>query len=357
MRSWDWRERMDGLRKQTDVHVDEAWQARIVAGVRGPRRRRFFRPALAISFAGATLAVLVWTMVAQAPTEVVHFDAKASGTRMNPDTEAVVAEQSAGRTRVDLRRGSMHFEIGRTGREFQVQAAGVTVTVLGTSFTVTRQPTEVVVAVQRGRVRVQHGNYRFELGDGDQRSIHIASVATPVVATSGESPMPQEAAPILPNAPASKSTTVPTVSPTSAGKRSARAVGAAAGPAEEDPVELLMRAADEARQAQAWAAALDDYGRVVAEHGHDARAGLASFSMGRILLHQLHRPGQAARAFAEARRLPLSPGLAREALAREIEAWHAANDDMRARGLAQEYSRRYSETDAPSVVRELTHTP
>lgn len=118
-----------------------------------------------------------------------------------------------------------------------------------------------------------------------------------------------------------------------------------------------MRAADEARRAQDWSAALADYGRVVAEHGRDSRAGLASFGMGRILLYQLHRPAQAARAFADARRLPLSPSLARESLTREIEAWHAADDDAHARGLADEYIRHYSEAGAPGVVRELLHKP
>jgi transmembrane sensor len=363
MRSWDWRDSIDGLRKRTEVHVDEAWQARIVDGIHGRQRRRFLRPALALSLAG--LAFAVWglhpwhrpaspigTMSTRAPMETLQFDADATGTRMSPDAEAVVVEQNPARTRVDLRRGSVHFDIGHTGRAFQVQAAGVTVTVLGTSFTVTRQRAEVTVAVKRGRVRVQSGNDMFELSGGEQRSVNVEGMAAE----------PSEAEPPNSQSASESTTIVPTVSPAITSKRplraTARAVGdSASGHVQRDDVEMLMRAADESRQAQDWSAALADYGRVVAQHGHDSRAGLASFSMGRILLHQLHRPGQAARAFADARRLPLSPGLAREALGREIEAWHAASDDVQARGLAQEYVRRYSEAAAPAVVRELIHKP
>jgi hypothetical protein len=352
---------MADLRKRTDVHVDQAWQARIVAGIRGRQRRRFLRPALVLSFAGVALAVwgargwrlgetalstarteaeTATTVATHAPAETLHFDAHATGTRISPDAEAVVAEQTPTLTQVDLRHGSVHFEIGHTGREFRVQAADVTVTVLGTSFTVTFDRSQVTVDVQRGRVRVQNAREKLELNGGERRSLNVESVAAaPTMA-----PTPSSAAPKL---------------SARASVRSARASRPALRPAEGQPdsVEDLMRAADEARQAQDWSAALADYNRVVVQHGQDSRAGLASFSRGRILLHQLHRPIEAARAFAEARRLPLSASLVREALAREVEAWHTAGDDSQASGLAAEYVRRYSDVGAPAVVRERLREP
>jgi hypothetical protein len=60
--------------------------------------------------------------------------------------------------------------------------------------------------------------------------------------------------------------------------------------------------------------------------------------MGRLLLDSLRRPREAAAAFADARALARGDGvLAEDALAREVEALHAAGDAAAARARAELY--------------------
>jgi transmembrane sensor len=74
-------------------------------------------------------------------------------------------------------------------------------------------------------------------------------------------------------------------------------------------------------------------------HASDPRAGLASFTLGRVLLDELGRPREAADAFARARQA--GGPLAEDALAREVEATARAGDKVRSRELAGEYQALY----------------
>jgi transmembrane sensor len=101
--------------------------------------------------------------------------------------------------------------------------------------------------------------------------------------------------------------------------------------------EGLMRAAEAARLSGHPAAAVPYYERVVGDFSADARAPVAAFTLGRVLLTQLDRPRAAADAFATSRRLaPVGP-LANDAWAREVEAAARAGDATRAHDLAREY--------------------
>jgi transmembrane sensor len=104
--------------------------------------------------------------------------------------------------------------------------------------------------------------------------------------------------------------------------------------------ELLL-AADAARLSNHPAQASTYLERITREHPHDARTPLAAFTLGRILMSQLGRPGRAADAFALARRLAPAGPLAEDALAREAEAAELSGNRERARGLSEEYVRRY----------------
>ena len=74
----------------------------------------------------------------------------------------------------------------------------------------------------------------------------------------------------------------------------------------------------------------------------DARAPLAAFTLGRLLLENLRQPADAARAFELARSLAGGSGaLAEDALAREVEAWRAAGDANKATARAQRYQALY----------------
>ena len=115
--------------------------------------------------------------------------------------------------------------------------------------------------------------------------------------------------------------------------------------------EDLMLAADAARLSGHAAEAVPYLERLLREHSSDARAPLAAFTIGRISLAQLGRPGQAADMFALSRRLAPAGALASDALARETEAAAAAGDGARARRLATEFVSRYPSGRRTQAVR------
>jgi transmembrane sensor len=108
----------------------------------------------------------------------------------------------------------------------------------------------------------------------------------------------------------------------------------------DNPAELLL-AADVARLSGHPAQAIPSLERVLAAHAADPRAPLAAFTLGRVNLEELGRPGDAAPAFASVRRLEPRGLLAEDALAREVEAWSRASYDSRAHVAAVEYVRLY----------------
>jgi transmembrane sensor len=113
-----------------------------------------------------------------------------------------------------------------------------------------------------------------------------------------------------------------------------------AGPnAVRDETRDLLLAADAARLGGFPAEALPYLERVLRAHARDPRAGLASFTLGRVLLDELGRPREAADAFARAR--AAGGPLAEDALAREVEATSRAGDTTRSRELAHTYQHLY----------------
>jgi transmembrane sensor len=119
----------------------------------------------------------------------------------------------------------------------------------------------------------------------------------------------------------------------------------------DNSAEDLMLAADAARLSGHPAESMPYFQKLLREHAGDERAPLAAFTMGRILLAQLARPGEAADAFAQARRLAPQGPLASDALAREVEAAAAAGDGARARERAREYLSRYPAGRRAAAVR------
>jgi transmembrane sensor len=105
--------------------------------------------------------------------------------------------------------------------------------------------------------------------------------------------------------------------------------------------EDLLGAADTARSAGRRSESVALLRRLLREHRDDARAPLAAFTLGRILLMELAQPGEAALAFAEVRVLAPAGPFAEDALAREAEAWNKAGDAGKAAERAREYLRRY----------------
>ena len=242
-----------------------------------------------------------------------------------------------------LTTGAADFEVSKhPERDFVVLAGPVRVRVVGTHFRVERSGERTRVSVTEGKVEVQEGEARTYLEAGESRffpSVVSAQKDQPrVVNGSGARARFLELArggefkaayQIMAQSPA--------------------AVGSSA--------EDLLLAADAARLSNHPEQAVGYLRRVTIEHAADSRAPLSAFTLGRVLLSQLSRPGEAAEAFALARRLRPSGSLAEDALAREAEARSAAGSAGQARGLAEQYVARYPQGKHLPTMQRLATAP
>ncbi|HEY5377832.1 MAG TPA: FecR domain-containing protein [Polyangiaceae bacterium] len=246
-------------------------------------------------------------------------------TRLSPETVLEPMPDHQGRG-FELRSGGARFTAPHDAEHpFVVVAGDVVVEDVGTTFTVQYLASDKLeVAVEQGRVKVRAQGAETEIAAGGRREFAVLPV-------SPEKPS---------SAPAG-----PAVSPwrplAERGQfAEAHAALKKAGPnAVRDETADLLLAADVARLGGYPAEALPYLERVVRSHARDPRAGLASFTLGRVLLDELGRPGEAADAFARAR---VAGGpLAEDALAREVEAASRAGDITKSRDLAREYQSLY----------------
>ena len=244
--------------------------------------------------------------IAVATIAAAHEVHETSATPLSADT---LVEQEGGRAYV-LRSGAARFVVEHDeARPFTVHAGDVVVEDVGTVFTVAYVGAgRLEVSVARGSVRVRHDGIASPLVAGER--LEVDAIAHPVATAA---PIPEQAR-----------------------------------PAPRDEVALLLRAADDARAAGNAEAALAPLRRVTKEHAGDSRAGLAAFTLGRVLLDELDRPNEAADAFANAR--AHGGPMAADALGREAVARARAGDADRARSLADEYLRLYPHGDRAREV-------
>ncbi|MBL9037299.1 MAG: hypothetical protein JNG84_02180 [Archangium sp.] len=118
----------------------------------------------------------------------------------------------------------------------------------------------------------------------------------------------------------------------------------------DEPAELLL-AADVARLSRHPAEAVATLRKMLDRHARDARAPLAAFTLGRVLLDELGQPTEADDAFALARSLSPTGPLADDALAREVEARSRGGDMSTARQLAEAYLQRLPNGPRARLVR------
>ena len=325
---------------------------RLVGGVGRRRRRRTLRR---VTLVGATAACAlfvaavhlqwlpIWTeppMVARsqpAPTPAVSIDRTvrlldgSSAILLDNGSEIAVLEQTPTHVGLSLSRGSGRFEVApRPERSFAVRAGDVTITVVGTSFSVERIADRVGISVERGTVRVEWGFGSRLLTKGQ------SGWFPPLAAT----PEPKEVRrPVLPVVKVAKAKTEEApASPPSAKAESA---------------EDLLLAADGMRMSGHPERGAELLRRILREHHGDPRAPLAAFTLGRVLLMELGRPREAAAAFAEVRRLSPAGAFAEDTLAREVEAWSQAGQTEQAQARAREYLRLYPGGRRAGTVRSM----
>ena len=336
---------------------------RLVAGARRRRRRRRARRIL---FSGATALALAltWGVVAHRRPDlpqprlatkhqelplpgdsrpldyqILRLTDGSTAIALDPTTEMAVAEDTKDRVAVVITRGRGRFDVKpRPSRTFVVNVGDVTISVLGTLFTVERVADRVGLTVEQGTVRVGWGVGSEILKEGD------SGWFPPLVMSAfGGRTASREAT---------------SRSPTARSARRAQSLDSPSSvvPAESDKIESaehLLAAADNARLSGHPEQGVFLLRKLLRDHRSDARAPLAAFTLGRMLLMELANPIEAAAVFAEARRLSPQGPLAEDALAREVEALSQAGALALAKTRAQEYLRLYPDGRRVAVVRRM----
>ena len=260
--------------------------------------------------------------------------------RVSDGGELVVKVATAEHIESVLAAGAADFEVTKhPERDFVVVAGAVRVRVVGTHFRVERSGERTRVSVTEGKVEVQEGETLSYLEAGESRFF----------------PSLPETAKEEPHGAASSGARARFLELARGGDfKAAYQVMSQSPAAVGGSAEDLMLAADAARLSNHPEQAVGYLRRVTAEHSVDSRSPLAAFTLGRVLLSQLSRPGEAAEAFALARRLRPSGSLAEDALAREAEARASAGSAAQARALAEQYLARYPQGKHLATMQRLT---
>jgi hypothetical protein len=335
--------------------TDQKWSAlakKIEPGW-GPERERSARTGLerraekrrTVNRVGASLAALAFVaggvgafvhLRTHVPTETASSarvaPATASGavaavtvTPLSPEMVLEPIPDHNGRG-FELRAGGARFTAPHDAEHpFVVIASGVVVEDVGTTFTVQYLSGDrLEVAVEQGRVKVRAQGAETEIAAGGRLELAISPVAPEKPSHSQTGPAVSSWRPLAEKGQYDEAHT---------------ALKKAGPNAVRDETGDLLLAADVARLGGYPAEAVPYLTRVVRAHSSDPRSGLASFTLGRVLLDELGRPGEAADAFARAR--AAGGPLAEDALAREVEAASRAGDITRSRELAREYQTLY----------------
>jgi transmembrane sensor len=260
-----------------------------------------------------------------------------------------VVEQSAKVVRTQLGAGAAHFDVRRDpARVFEVDSGDVTVRVLGTAFSLTREGSFTRVVVERGSVRVAWTGGEAFLSAG-QAGLYPppSGAATPAPVASAE-PLANPAT----NA-ADEANGWRKLAKRGAYVDAYEALGHVASKSVRDEPTDLMLAADVARLSRHPGEATRWLARVSDGFPRDRRAPLAAFTLGRILLEDLGQPARAADAFYKARQLAPGGPLASDALAREVEAAQRAGQGDRARQAARKYVELYPSGSHAQRLRKL----
>ncbi len=360
--------------RQALARVDPHWDATRTEhslAALPERRSRRARQRAGLALGGALVATLAWLAVpgvdapgAGAPEAVVDALQLRDGSRvtmLEPSTRVTVGESSARQAVLTLEAGRARFQVTRRPeRAFRVRAGNVTVDVLGTTFELTRAPERTHVRVSEGRVSVRWGEQRRELSAGE--ASWFPPQAPQATAPASEPAASQDAAQTVPVA----SRKVDRRPAASKGwrdhaeqgefKRAYRLLQQPEARVAPSVRELLL-AADAARLSGHPREAIPYLRRVIDEHPKDARAPLAAFTLGGVLMNQLGLPREAEAAYATARERTRSPALAQDALARQVEAAHRAGDGALARELAERYAREYPDGRRLQAVRRFGNLP
>jgi transmembrane sensor len=269
------------------------------------------------------------------------------------DSDVAVVESEPQRIALRVRAGRARFEVQpEAGRAFEVRTARVVFEVLGSVFEIDENVERTWLHVEAGQVVALLPDRRQVLEAGQEATFSAPLREPAVRALEGESGRKL--------ATRARKSAAPSQAGSGWREHAERGDFKEAFPLLPEPdaiermdVAELLLAADAARLSGHPRAALPFLTRVVERHADDARAPLAAFTLGGVLMNQLGMPHEAEAAYAKARATSLGGALAQDALARQVEAAHRAGDEAQARQLARDYLEHYPQGRRVRAVRRF----
>jgi transmembrane sensor len=350
------RRRESGLRRRAVVWFAVGALSAVVPTALFESRRA--RPARSLAAEGGPL-----TRVDGAPFAALSAPPGGGATTVRLSDESIVSvdpgtrleplENGAHSLVLLLARGRATFDVRPGGpRHWSIECGLATVEVVGTRFVLSRTSDRLDVDVDRGTVLVR-GERVPERVQRVTAGGHLEVVGS---ALQVGGPTPTDSA--VPAVPVAQPTAVP--APTASAARPWRELatrgayadayrllgsrGVGSEVARSVSVKDLMTLADVARLSGHPADATAPLERIVAEHPDDGRASLAAFTLGKIHLNSVARPGEAARDFERAILMGLPAGLLEDAYAYLVEAKERAGDVTGARAAARAYGARFPDS-------------
>ncbi|MCB9656508.1 MAG: FecR domain-containing protein [Sandaracinaceae bacterium] len=371
-------DRIERAREALNSDVDErrvqALWRRVEAGRRGPRprassrRERLAVPRSRRLLSGVAVGALVvllgvgWSLrgdpsgplrladgspvpatITSDVAESLSFD-DGSSLALAPGSHVDLLETTPHHVRLALRGGRVTFRIRPRGpRRWEVACGPLSVEVVGTVFTITRDDERVGVDVARGAVLVRGErvpDHVQRLGAGQSLVVSSASEEPPAPRREpAPSPQDQDAAAQLEEAPARLGGVGAREAQRRPGWREHLEAGRyedaydALGPdgfqreaTRTDDVAELMRLSDLARLAGHPRDAVRPLERIMQRGDGGRAAAIAAYTLGRLRLERLGDPGGAVAYFEQSLQLGLPAALREPARARLVRALHADAD-------------------------------
>lgn len=258
-----------------------------------------------------------------------------------------------------LERGSASVAVTPGGpRRWTIDCDFATVEVVGTVFQVERSERWVHVFVSRGRVRVRsaEGVQTLEVHE----SVRVPNPAALAAERSGAE-RSATATPTTPSEPSAVVEADPSpgrwrqLAGRGEHRRAYEVLGARgfARQSERANVQDLLLLADVARQSGHYAQAVEALERVVERHPHDSEAPLAAFTLGRLEMQAMRRPGRAAQALERALALGLPRALREDAEGRRAQALFRAGRESESTQAAEAYLREHPEGRHAEALRGI----
>ena len=351
-----------------EARIAHQWAKISNASYRQSRYRTQLVPVFAVSLALCVLAIGGWKWLHMASPTALNgtaVESGASGTQsvtlpdgshveLSPSSRLVIDEYSQARVLLTLEKGKAAFQVAhQTRRPFDIHAADVDVSVIGTRFVVAlgqaTAPSTVTVQVEQGKVTVRNrgaspddrilaaGQSWTSGSDSSSAPPKSPDVATPPDEHASEPPGPETASPAESSgaahpAPGSMATAVKSSS--------------------ESPKELF-ELAEMSRINGKLRDSADALNRLRRTYRSDPRAGLAAFELGRMRMDIFGDLSGSVDALRDAIQLSPSASFREDAESRLVQLYNRQGNFTACQAAKSEYLNHFPHGAANKVVSRL----